>query len=294
MSGAASVTAQAKVNLALRVLARERSGYHQIETLFARLDLGDEVRVRTGVAGRSLDAAGPAMPAAGLGPIDRNLAWRAAAAYAEATGWPRGFAIEIEKRIPVGGGLAGGSADAGAVLRLLDHLNPSPVGAERLLALATPLGADVPFLASEAALALGWGRGERLLALPALPPREVRLVVPPFGVATADAYAWLAASRERTPEARLLEGASLAHWSGVAAIASNDFEPVVFGRHPELSAIAARLRAAGARIALLSGSGSTVFGIFDVAPAAGALAEVGGHVLATRTATRVVAPVRSG
>ena len=294
MSGAASVTAQAKVNLALRVLARERSGYHQLETLFARLELGDEVRVRIGVAGRSLDAAGPAMPADGLGPIERNLAWRAAAAYAEATGWPRGFAIEIEKRIPVGGGLGGGSADAGAVLRLLDHLNPSPVGAERLLALATPLGADVPFLASDAPLALAWGRGERLLALPPLPAREVRLVVPAFGIATADAYAWLAASGERTPAARLLDAASLAHWSGVAAIAANDFEPVVFGRHPELAAIAARLRAAGARIALLGGSGSTVFGVFDVPPAAGALDAVGGRVLATRTASRVVAPVRSG
>ena len=294
MTCAASVTAQAKINLALRVLARERSGYHQIETLFARLELGDEIRLRTDVSGRSLDAAGPAMPVEGLGPVERNLAWRAAVSYAAAAGWPSGFAIEIDKHVPVGGGLGGGSADAGAVLRLLDSLNPAPLGAERLIALAAALGADVPFLASEAPLALGWGRGERLLSLPPLPAREVRLVVPPFGVATADAYAWLDAAGERAPQARLLAAESVAHWAGIAAVAANDFEPVVFGRHPELAAAAEHLRAAGARIALLGGSGSTVFGIFDVPPAAGALEGIPGRVVATRTATRVVAPLGSG
>ena len=294
MSDTASVTAQAKVNLALRILARERSGYHQIETLFARLELGDEVTVRTDVSNRSLDVAGPALPVDGLGPAERNLAWRAATAYADAARWPRGFSIEIDKRIPVGGGLGGGSADAGAVLRLLDHLNPTPLGPDRLLALATPLGADVPFLASEAPLALGWGRGERILSLPPLPAREVRLVVPPFAIVTADAYAWLDAGGERQPEGRLLAAASLSHWAGVAELAVNDFEPAVFERHAELASVAGKLRAAGARIALLSGSGSTIFGIFDVPPASGALDGIAGRVVATRTATRVVAPSRRG
>jgi 4-diphosphocytidyl-2-C-methyl-D-erythritol kinase len=294
VSLAASVTAQAKINLALRVITRERSGYHQIETLFARLELGDEVRVRADVSGRSLDAAGPAMPAGGLGPVERNLAWRAADAYAARSGWPRGFSIEIEKHIPVGGGLGGGSADAGAVLRLLDALNPAPLGPDRLLVLASALGADVPFLASEAPLALGWGRGERLLSLPPLPAREVRLVVPPFGVATADAYGWLDDAGDRDPEARLLAVESVAHWAGVAALAANDFERVVFHRHPELATAAERLRAAGARIALLAGSGSTVLGVFDVPPAAGSLDGIPGRVVATRTATRVVAPLGRG
>ena len=291
MSGA-SLVAQAKVNLALRILARERSGHHQLETIFQRLELGDEVRVRTDVRHRSLDAEGPALPAGGLGPVERNLAWRAAAAYADAAGWPGGFAIEIDKRIPVGGGLGGGSADAGAVLRILDHLNPAPLGAARLLELATPLGADVPFLASEAALALAWGRGERMLALPALPPREVRLVVPPFAIATADAYGWLGDGAERVPRGAMLTAEELSHWAGVAAAAANDFEPAVFARHPALAATVARLRAAGARIALLAGSGSTVLGIFDVPPAAGALDGIAGRIEATRTATRVVEPRR--
>src|SRR3954469_9617117 len=84
----ARTIAQAKLNLFLRVLAREASGYHQIETLFCRLDLGDDVVVRTDVRGRSLSCSGDVIPAEGLGPVERNLAWRAAEAYADATGWP--------------------------------------------------------------------------------------------------------------------------------------------------------------------------------------------------------------
>lgn len=222
---AARVLAQAKINLFLRVLAREASGYHQIETLFQRLALGDEVVVRTDVRGRTLDCGGDACPPGGLGPPEQNLAWRAALAFAEAAGWPEGFAIEIDKRIPVGGGLGGGSADAAAVLRALNTLAPEPLADDRLLALALGLGADVPFLVGEATLALGWGRGERLLALPALPTRRVLLLQPPVGVATADAYRWLSEDRDaHVPRARVLTPAQLGSWTDVSSLAENDFE----------------------------------------------------------------------
>src|SRR5215831_4697736 len=142
-SGTSACTvAQAKVNLFLRVLAREADGYHQLETLFCRLELGDDVTVRVAVTGRSLDCTGEALPPDGLGPVERNLAWRAAERYAEATGWPNDWAIEIAKRIPVGGGLGGGSADAGAVLRCLNRLAPTPCSDDELVAIAAPLGAD--------------------------------------------------------------------------------------------------------------------------------------------------------
>ncbi|MGH7617030.1 MAG: 4-(cytidine 5'-diphospho)-2-C-methyl-D-erythritol kinase, partial [Gemmatimonadaceae bacterium] len=193
MSQSAGVSAQAKINLRLRVLARETSGYHGIETIFLRLDAGDGVRVRI-TSGRALDCAGPAMPATGVGPMEKNLAYRAAVAYQEATGWPSGFAIEIEKRIPVGAGLGGGSADAGAVLRALDHLAPNPL-AVRLAELATPLGADVPFMTIENPMALAWSRGERLLPLHPPEARHVALVVPDFAVSTADAYGWFSSYR---------------------------------------------------------------------------------------------------
>jgi 4-diphosphocytidyl-2-C-methyl-D-erythritol kinase len=303
LTGATARTiAQAKLNLFLRVLAREASGYHQLETLFCRLALGDDVVVRTDVRGRSLSCRGDVIPVGGLGPVERNLAWRAAEAYAGATGWPNDWVIEIEKRIPVGGGLGGGSADAGAVLRCLNALTPEPLIETALLALAAPLGADVPFLASDAALALAWGRGERMLKLPALPARDVSLVTFPFGVVTRDAYAWLDDARHGDgPEAVALSTEDLATWGAVSRVAHNDFEPIVAARIPDIATTLLAVRAAVAAggepdaIALLAGSGATVFLLGTHRPGAEIrIAGVTSRTLRTRTADRVVAVEVSG
>jgi 4-diphosphocytidyl-2-C-methyl-D-erythritol kinase len=285
---AARVTAQAKINLLLRVLGRETSGYHSIETVFLRLDLGDEVRVRI-VSGRSLDCVGPAIPSSGLGPVERNLAYRAAAAYADATGWPRGFAIEIDKRIPVGGGLGGGSADAGALLRALDALSPDPLGA-RLVELAAPLGADVAFMTIESPMALGWGRGERLLPLRALDQRHVVLIVPDFAVATQDAYGWLASDRgEYVANAMVIDPGSLATWESLALVATNDFERVVAAHHPIIAELVDELASRDAVLSMLSGSGAAVYGLFDELPDASAITRATGlTTIVTKTSDRVV------
>ena len=292
------VVAQAKINLFLRVLAREADGYHSIETLFLRVDLGDVVRVRvSSTPERSLACHGPACPAAGLGPAEQNIAYRAAAAYVEVAGWPNGFAIEIEKRVPVGGGLGGGSADAGAVLRVLDALAPDPIGAGALAQIAGRLGADVPFMVSDSACALAWGRGERLLHLKPPLPRDVELLVPGFGVSTKWAYEQFAASRgDSQPRPVIHRVAQLSSWDHLAAIAINDLEPVVTGHHPEVGTCVAALRARGARIAMMTGSGSTVFGVFD--DKVGVVGESPGPTgaptsdtaesLRTRTSSRVV------
>lgn len=290
MSTSARVIAQAKVNLMLRVLAREASGYHSIETVFLRLDWGDEVRVRvTSDSTWSLDCAGPAMPAGGLGAVEKNLAFRALVLYAQATGWPGGAAIEIEKRIPVGGGLGGGSADAGAVLRALDALSPNPLGPQ-LIRLADALGSDVPFMTAEHPMALAWSRGERLLPLHALEPRPVVLLVPDVSVSTADAYGWLAEARGAyEPEAIVLSPESLATWEGIAGIATNDFERVVGRRHPEIAELVDELASFDAILSMMSGSGSAVFGVFGNAPDAAAIARsTGRSPIVTRTANRVV------
>lgn len=286
----ARVVAQAKVNLFLRVLAREASGYHSIETLFLRLELGDVVRVRVGSgAERAIHCHGPACPAEGLGAAERNLAYRAAAAYAEATGWPRSFAIEVEKHIPVGGGLGGGSADAGAVLRLLEAMAPRPAGAETIAKIAARLGADVPFLASESAYSLAWGRGERLLELRPPARKQVELLIPPFGVSTQWAYEQLAAAwGEPPPRPARYSLADLTAWKQLASIAGNDLEPVVSAKHPQIAACVVALRARGARIAMLSGSGSSVFGIVDRWSDGVSHAPPGVASVRTRTATRVV------
>jgi 4-diphosphocytidyl-2-C-methyl-D-erythritol kinase len=284
----ARVAAQAKINLLLRVLARETSGYHSIETVLLRVDLADDVSVRI-TTGRTLDCHGAAIPAAVLGPVERNLAYRAALAYSEAVGWPNGFAIEIDKRIPVGAGLGGGSADAGAVLRALDALSPQPLGA-RLIDLATPLGADVPFMTIESPMALGWGRGERLLPLHALDPRPLLIVVPDFSVATADAYGWVASDRGRyEPSSAVISPESLATWEQIVSLAENDFERVVARRHPAVGELVDEMTSREAMLAMLSGSGSSVFGVFSQTPDAAALTRaVGFTTIATKTSDRVV------
>lgn len=261
----ARVLAQCKINLFLRILARETSGYHQLETLFCRLALGDEVTVHVGGRERSLDVTGETLPPGGLGAVENNLAWRAAIAFADAAGWPAGFAIAIEKRIPVGGGLGGGSADAGAVLRSLNALAPSPLDDQTLLRIAGSLGADVPFLTqAESPLALAHGRGDQLLALIPLPARGCDLVLPPFGVSTADAYRWLSEAPGAPPAPRSIHASSLTKWMEVDALSANDFERVVFSHHPSLEELATILGDATSglhRVVRMSGSGSTLFAL---------------------------------
>jgi len=282
---AATLEAQAKVNLSLRVLARESSGYHQLETLFARIDLADSVRVATDTTQREVTMRG-----ADVGPMEHNLAYRAGAAFAAEAGWPNGFAIDVEKRIPVGGGLGGGSADAGAVLRILNAIAPSPLSDAILATLAFRLGADVPFVTIDAPLALGWGRGERLLALTPLPAREMLLCIPPFGVETGAAFGWIDAQRQEEPvrAPAAMRHQDLDRWDGVSRLAENDFETPVIHRHPGIAACLQAMSAAGARIARMSGSGSTVFGVFDRRPPATLVGiPEGCRIVPSRTLTSV-------
>jgi len=262
--------AHAKINLVLHILEREASGYHGIETLFQRLALHDLVTVRAGGPDRTLACDGPSMPADGLGVVENNLAWRAAMLYAEESRWETGWDIAIDKQIPVGGGLGGGSADAAAVLRAMDALNPTPLGPSRLLEMGSALGADVPFLVTGASRAWGWGRGDRLMLLPALPQVPVTLVVFPIGVNTGAAYAAFASMRASDGDvarARVYDIASLDSWEQVAEIAGNDFEHVVEAMHegvsealPTLHSMAIEGRKRGATsIGLLSGSGATCY-----------------------------------
>lgn len=293
MSGTVRAQAQAKINLRLRVLSRQDTGYHAIETVFLRLDLSDTVTVaaRDG-GGISVDVTGDRDLILASGPADQNLALIAAAAYCERTGWHPGVHIRVEKRIPVGAGLGGGSADAAAVLRALNALAPSPLPTAELLALAAGIGSDVPFLASNDVMAVGWGRGERLMSLPALPTRPVILAAPPLAVSTKEAYEWLGRGPGDAPPPAIA-GDAFSTWESAAGHAENDFSAPVAARHPVIGTIRESLLARGARIAMLTGSGSAVFGVFD--PEAFVRAESGAgewRELATSTAAHVVAMER--
>jgi len=251
--------AQAKINLSLRVLEKEPDGFHSIETVFLRLDLGDDVRLHIRAKARTLRCGVMRDQ-----PQEDNLAYRAAALYSDETGWPGGFEIVIKKRIPIGGGLGGGSADAAAVLRILNTLGPHPLESQTLRDLAARLGSDVPFLASDFVMALGWGRGEKLLQLPPLPSRDVQLFFPPFGIDTGEAYALLDQSRsEPTHGVPDLTAEMFANWESAAKKSVNDFEAVVRPRWPAIDSLLAR----GERYGLfyrMSGSGSTVFKVAGI------------------------------
>jgi 4-diphosphocytidyl-2-C-methyl-D-erythritol kinase len=285
----ARVAAQAKVNLWLAVGASDSlSGYHEIATLFHRIDLADEIVVRAGGSVRAIECAGPQLPESGLGPAEKNLAFRAALAYADRAGWPRGFSVELTKHIPVGGGLGGGSADAAAVLRALDALAPRPLETQVTQELAGSLGADVPFLASDHVAALAGGLGERLRGIKPLISRDVLLLVPDFAVSTGDAYRWLDRSRNGEQRIPWFQPDPPISWDTVEQTTLNDFEGVVESVHPDLGKLRERLSALGARVARLAGSGSCVFGVFDgPAPDPRELA-VGALVIPTRTSSRVV------
>lgn len=248
--------AQAKINLSLRVLDKQPDAFHSIETVFLRIALGDDVRVHIRELTRTLRCGVMRDQ-----PEEENLAFRAAELYSRETGWPHGFEIVIKKRIPIGGGLGGGSADAAAVLRILNTLAEKPLPMKALCDLGVQLGSDVPFLASDFAMAIGWGRGEKLLALPPLPSRDVHLFLPPFGVDTGEAYALLDKSRGDQPATRPeLTAEMFADWESAARQSTNDFEPVIRARWPIIDTLLKR----GEQHALfyrMSGSGSTVFKI---------------------------------
>ena len=245
--------APAKVNLLLHVGARRLDGLHELCSLFATIDLADDVTVE--------EAGADAVECAGVeGP---NLALAALERFrSEADAALPPLRVTIEKRIPVAAGLGGGSADAAAVLRAANRIAGEPLDASELRALGATLGADVPSQI-EPRHALVTGAGERVEPI-GLPPMTLLLVPDPAGLSTADVYArgdTLGTTRADLDPApvRALAGGPLAD---LAAALQNDLEPAAVALRPELAGRMAALRQAGALAARVTGSGPTVFGVF--------------------------------
>jgi 4-diphosphocytidyl-2-C-methyl-D-erythritol kinase len=252
------IDAPAKVNLLLRILGRVPEGWHQLETVFQAVDLMDHLTLEV----TSGDDFRLVVEGADVGPVRDNLVTRAVERFREATGVAGGLRGVLEKRIPAGAGLGGGSSDAGAALRALNLLYGTAMSAGGLAALGAELGADVAFFAGSRGVAIGEGRGDRLRALPGLPERSLVLGLPPVHVATGPAYHALAHAREGglPVPPPLLEGRVPAGWTELDALAVNDFEAVVPRAHPPVAEALDALRAEGSVPALLSGSGGAVFG----------------------------------
>jgi len=260
---AVRVAAHAKINLFLRVLARETSGFHQIETAFALLELADELTVRRTDSGVTLEVEGP-----DLGPSDENLAVRAARMVLDATGNRFGVTIKLTKRIPVRAGLGGGSSDGAAALHAVNALAGNAVPRHELHHFAARLGADVAFFASGAALALAWGRGERQFRMPAPPSLPALVAIPPVQVATPDAYAWWD-EQNRSPSPSTpprgpvtLDADALATWGSIGRLGGNDFEAIVFAKHPDVRTLYERMAETGPIWVRLCGSGSAIAAVY--------------------------------
>ena len=282
---ALAVRAHAKINLDLRVLGRRADGFHELRTVFQSLALHDTIAFRARRGPFAIESSDPALPL-----DERNLVWRAAQTLWSAAGRGgdvRGVGVAIDKRIPSQAGLGGGSSDAAATLLALDTLWRTRMGPAALVRLAASIGADVAFFLM-GGTALGLGRGELLYPLPDLPSMGVVLVHPGFGVGTADAYRWYAEGSPWQPR-RHAQGLAVPWLPGPLEI-GNDLEAPVMSRHPGVADARRALLRRRAEVALMTGSGSAVFGLFgsvdDARRAAGRLRGPGWTVLVTRTLGR--------
>lgn len=257
------VLAPAKINLALAVTDRRPDGYHSLETVFQSISLADRVKVvltgKEGISCSCGDLSG-----------DQNLAYQAAKLFLERykmlvpTGNPVGTDIYIEKNIPLQAGLAGGSSDGAAVLRALNALLDNPFSPDSLLELAQECGSDTAFCL-RGGTQWGKGTGTSLSELPALPEMDILLVKPPGGISTAEAYRifdqiGVCASLDKDEWISLLKSQDKQQ---IAGRLTNALEQAAFRLLPEIADIKNKMIQEGCLGALMSGSGSAVFGILE-------------------------------
>ncbi|MFN2482665.1 MAG: 4-(cytidine 5'-diphospho)-2-C-methyl-D-erythritol kinase [Pyrinomonadaceae bacterium] len=251
----------AKINLALRVLGRRPDGYHEIRTIFQTISLSDRLTLRALDDPRlELECGAPDIPT-----DNTNLVLRAAQLLRERFGVERGASIKLEKSIPAGGGLGGGSSNAAVTLAALARLWEIETTGDELSELGAALGADVPFFFT-GGTALGAGRGTEITPLADAPLANLLIIAPRVKISTAEGYKSLnapALTKEIAPANLLVSRTGGDFPDSLPASLANDFEPSVYRLHPEVGRARDALVAAGAKGALLSGSGSSVFGVFE-------------------------------
>jgi 4-diphosphocytidyl-2-C-methyl-D-erythritol kinase len=248
----------AKVNLALSVLGRRADGYHDIQTIFQTINISDELEFQHAphleLHCENLDGVLP----------ENNLVWKAATLFADTLGLKRGVSITLRKRIPAGAGLGGGSGNAAATLLGLRRFWNIDITDSKLQSLASRLGSDVPFFLSGGA-ALGIGRGEKISSLPDPPVQHLVVIFPGIHVSTAEAYRSLNLGLTSSSEDHRIQRFCGQVKEGKTYLAEifNDFETSILSAYPPIMEAKSFLKAQGSVAALLSGSGSSVFGFFS-------------------------------
>ena len=250
----------AKVNLGLHVHGKREDGFHELETIFQMVSLFDDVELELLSSGIKLECDMPGIPT-----DDTNLVCKAALLLRKSYQVEgKGVSIRLKKKIPFGAGLGGGSGNAAGVLMGLNRLWDLNIEREKLFTLAAELGSDVPFFLTSPC-ALGKGRGERLKVLEPCSKFQVLLVFPGFPIATSWVYQNLRLKLTKRPNniSILRKNLSLSDITSLGSQLYNDLESVVIQKFPEVKVVKDELWAWGALGVLLSGSGATVFGIFD-------------------------------
>lgn len=281
------VPAYAKINLGLRVLGKRADGYHNLETFFLQIDLADRVSFakssRPGLAFRCNWT--------DIGDPEANLCVRACRVLEQSCGVRLNVDVHLEKRIPHGAGLGGGSSDAAVTLLALNEMFALGLSAEQLGELAIQVGSDVPFFL-HGGLAYATGRGEQLEVLDYLPPGCILIVQPELSISTRWVFENLKIGLTNIEKNTTLASLknSLSEPDKLRDVCRNELETIVFSGYPELAEIKSRLQDAGASPVSMSGSGSAIFGFF-VSPHA--LRE-GVRVVGTSYRTFATRPIRSG
>lgn len=260
--------AYAKLNLGLRILGRRSDGFHDILSVFQTVDLCDRLVFEPAAQGQIIlscdDADLPAGP--------ENLVYQAVLAFRSYTGMDRGVEVAIEKRIPMAAGLGGGSSDAAAVLRVLNRVWDAGLSGEALREIGASIGSDVPFFVRQKGTAVVSGRGEHVRYVPWSGDVVYVLVCPGFQVGTG----WAFANYKKTLTGHgdydsFINFAKELPVSGFFERIENDFLPLIVQSYPETRGILSRLTDAGAIAASMSGSGSTLYGVFESRDAAEAV-----------------------
>jgi 4-diphosphocytidyl-2-C-methyl-D-erythritol kinase len=250
--------AYAKINLGLNILRRREDGYHEIESVFQQIDLCDAIRISPISHGIEIICSHPDVPCDAS-----NICHKAVRLLQAQTGRNEGIRIELNKKIPVGAGLGGGSSDAAAVLKALNQQWDLGLAQDALRSLARQLGADVPFFLSGRTM-FAQGIGDILSPVNLMLDFIILIVFPKFSVSTVWAYKNYKINLTNSKKNITLADLFLADLDllDLTNYLKNDLEQVVFERHPQLNSIKSKLYAMGAFYASMSGSGSSVFGLF--------------------------------
>ena len=264
-----TIDANAKINLTLDILGKRPDGYHEVAMVMQEISLADRLCLEKAPAGICLKLDVPGLPA-----DQRNLAWRAARLIMDAYHIDGGVKIELQKRIPIAAGLAGGSADAAGVLRGMNELFGLGLTAETLCSLGAQLGSDIPFCIMGGTM-LATGRGEMLKRLPPLPECFVVLAKPPISVSTAWAYQhYDLLGAEHHPDNEAVQKQIAAKdIKAVSRLLCNVLESVTIKKHKEIDGYKKLMDDNGAMASMMSGSGPTVFALADTEQTAAAIAD---------------------